>query len=306
MVFFKQIKISGFKTYGTQSMITFDSKFNVLIGPPDSGKSNIFDAISFGLNSSILDQKDIKSSLYQGKKRKEKENFIEITLGIEPEKLANQFSETVIKKLFGKNGEYSFTCDSRPINQLELAKNFNLPKVTDIQDLCIVTNVKLEGILSLYLKEKEEFINNLVRNRNTVFNIDNSLVNEFSPTKELEQLISNTYTEITSKTLGKIYFDSEMLTGPDRYILGICLLISLSELFKFPFLLLDDIDTTLDSEIVHNLSNKLLELTHIGTQVIIITNREIMMAKATSIWGVSKKNDQTQLWQMALDNTRKS
>ena len=69
MVFIKEIKLNGFKSFGNDSAIKFDTKFNCLIGPNGSGKSNIIDAILFVLgtrSSKSIRADSLKDLLYSG------------------------------------------------------------------------------------------------------------------------------------------------------------------------------------------------------------------------------------------------
>ena len=80
-----------------------------------------------------------------------------------------------------------------------------------------------------------------------------------------------------------------------------CLALALAEVLHWSFLVLDDVDSELEPEMAHKIGLKIQGMTRKGLQVIMITQREIIMEKADRIWGVTSKNGLTQLWQMNLE-----
>ncbi len=305
MVYIKTIKLIGFKSFGNLSYFTFDKKFTCLIGPSASGKSNIFNAIEFALDSSNLVQTESKNVLYQGNKDKKAKNFIEISFVDDSEKNLSQKSyETVITKLFNENKGVSFKLNNKSINQIEILKNFSLPRVEGITTINVLTKVKIHKILDFFIGKREEFVIELVKNLKGIFGVNN--YNKLPPfqSTSIYSYMSIIYNELTGKNIKTQISDINSLSEQERTILAISLIFSLAELFNFPFLLIDDIDNTLDVKVIQNLAQKIIDITNKGIQVIAITHRELLMSKANIIWGVTSKNGLTQLWQMALDNNK--
>ena len=117
--------------------------------------------------------------------------------------------------------------------------------------------------------------------------------------------------DIEANPKGKKVRALESLSGGEKALCALSFIFAIQHVDAQPFYVLDEVDAALDPGNVDKLGRKLLELSREGVvqgvkrkgaQFIVISHREILMAKSDLIWGVTSKNGLTQLWQMNLDD----
>ena len=117
--------------------------------------------------------------------------------------------------------------------------------------------------------------------------------------------------DIEANPKGKKVRALESLSGGEKALCALSFIFAIQHVDAQPFYVLDEVDAALDPGNVDKLGRKLLELSREGSvqgvkrkgaQFIVISHREILMAKSDLIWGVTSKNGLTQLWQMNLDD----
>lgn len=117
--------------------------------------------------------------------------------------------------------------------------------------------------------------------------------------------------DIEANPKGKKVRNLGSLSGGEKALCALSFIFAIQYVDNQPFYVLDEVDAALDPGNVDKLARKVLELSRPGeiqgvirkgAQFIVISHREILMAKSDLIWGVTSKNGVTQLWQMSLDD----
>ena len=80
---FKEMEISGFKSFADPTKISFDSGVTAIVGPNGCGKSNISDAIRWVLgerSNKALRGKTSQDVIFAGTEKRKKLSYCEVSL----------------------------------------------------------------------------------------------------------------------------------------------------------------------------------------------------------------------------------
>ncbi|MFM9874570.1 MAG: chromosome segregation protein SMC [Fimbriimonadaceae bacterium] len=124
----KRVKIFGFKTFAERTEVELDGNIIAIIGPNGCGKSNIVDAILWGLgetNARNLRAQTAKEVIFAGSSRKKSLGFAEVALLFDNEdgSLPIDASEVSITRKLNRAGDSDYTinkrnCRLRDVNEL--------------------------------------------------------------------------------------------------------------------------------------------------------------------------------------------
>jgi chromosome segregation protein len=124
----KRVKIFGFKTFAERTEVELDGNIIAIIGPNGCGKSNIVDAILWGLgetNARNLRAQTAKEVIFSGSSRKKSLGFAEVALLFDNEdgSLPIDASEVSITRKLNRAGDSDYTinkrnCRLRDVNEL--------------------------------------------------------------------------------------------------------------------------------------------------------------------------------------------
>lgn len=124
-MYLKTLKIKGFKSFATQTVIDFKPGFSVIIGPNGTGKSNIVDAILWVLgeqNPRFLRGQSMTDVIFAGNKFLKPAPFAEVTLVFDNSKgtLPVDSSEVSIKRRVTADGEGTYFINERVCRLLDI------------------------------------------------------------------------------------------------------------------------------------------------------------------------------------------
>lgn len=117
-MFLKTLRIKGFKSFASQTVIQFNPGFSVIIGPNGTGKSNIVDAILWVLgeqNPRFLRGQSMTDVIFAGNKFLKPAPYAEVTLVFDNSDglLPVESSEVSIKRRVTADGEGSYFINER-------------------------------------------------------------------------------------------------------------------------------------------------------------------------------------------------
>jgi chromosome segregation protein len=124
----KRVKIFGFKTFADRTDVELDGNIIAIIGPNGCGKSNIVDAILWGLgetNARNLRAQTAKEIIFSGSSRRKSVGFAEVSLLFDNEDgaLPIDTSEVAINRRLNRAGDSDYainkrSCRLRDVNDL--------------------------------------------------------------------------------------------------------------------------------------------------------------------------------------------
>ena len=110
--------------------------------------------------------------------------------------------------------------------------------------------------------------------------------------------------EIEAKPAGKDVKRIEAMSGGEKAIIALAFVFAIQRYKPAPFYLLDEIDAHLDDANVKRVADIIKEASQ-NSQFIVITHRDVMMANADRIIGVSMRNGVSRIVSLSLEKARK-
>jgi chromosome segregation protein len=115
----KRVKIFGFKTFADKTELDLDGDIIAIVGPNGCGKSNIVDAILWGLGEGNVRQLRAQSSqdvIFNGSSQRKALGYAEVTLHFDNEDgvLPIQTSEVTVSRRLNRAGESEYMINRRP------------------------------------------------------------------------------------------------------------------------------------------------------------------------------------------------
>jgi chromosome segregation protein len=110
----KRVKIFGFKTFADKTELDLDGDIIAIVGPNGCGKSNIVDAILWGLGEGNVRQLRAQSSqdvIFNGSSQRKALGYAEVTLHFDNEDgvLPIQTSEVTVSRRLNRAGCGTFS-----------------------------------------------------------------------------------------------------------------------------------------------------------------------------------------------------
>ncbi len=110
--------------------------------------------------------------------------------------------------------------------------------------------------------------------------------------------------EVEARPAGKDIKRIEAMSGGEKAIIALAFIFAIQHYRPAPFYLLDEIDAHLDDANVKRVADLIKEAAE-NSQFIVITHRDVMMANADRIIGVSMRNGVSKVVSLSLEKARK-
>ncbi|MFO7974686.1 MAG: AAA family ATPase [Candidatus Hydrogenedentota bacterium] len=155
-MYFKQLELSGFKSFADQTVVRFEPGVTAIVGPNGCGKSNILDAVKWCLGEQRA--KELRGSLMQdvifnGSENRNPIGMSQVTVLFDnsDSKLPVDFAEVAITRRLYRSGESEYLLNNAPC------------RLKDIQELFMDTGIGTsaysmvgQGKMDLILSSKPE------------------------------------------------------------------------------------------------------------------------------------------------------
>ena len=162
MITFKQIEMTGFKSFADPTIINFDGGITAIVGPNGCGKSNVADAIRWVLgeqSSKSLRGKSMQDVIFAGTEKRKRLSYCEVSLVFDnTNKWFNiEYSEVVITRKLYRSGESEYQLNRKPC------------RLKDITDLLYDSGVGKDGYSIIGQGKVEEIISSKPEDRRAIF-----------------------------------------------------------------------------------------------------------------------------------------
>ncbi len=126
-MFVKSLRLAGFKSFASPTILEFESGVNVIVGPNGSGKSNIADALSWVLGSqapSSLRGASMEDVIFAGSSGKSRlpQAEVELTLDNTSRVLPLDLNEVTISRFTDRSGASEYRINGAPCRLLDIAE----------------------------------------------------------------------------------------------------------------------------------------------------------------------------------------
>ncbi|SMB93638.1 condensin subunit Smc [Desulfonispora thiosulfatigenes DSM 11270] len=262
------------------------------------------------LEESAKKQKKISENLNQEKHKNEiKLNKVEINLKITIDKLWEEFNLTPLEAQEIKVEEFDYEEAKRKINELtKQIENLGLVNFTAINEYERVQE-RLNFLSQQYndLTEAKESLRKVISEMDVImvkrfkeaFDLINTAFNQvfselfgggtaFLQLSDEKDLL-NTGIEIIAKPPGKKPQSLSLLSGGERAMTAIALLLGILKIKPSPFCVLDEIDSALDEANVYRFAEYIKKFSQ-NTQFIIVSHRKGTMEIGDVLYGVTVEN----------------
>ncbi len=162
MITFKQIEMTGFKSFADPTIINFDGGITAIVGPNGCGKSNVADAIRWVLgeqSSKSLRGKSMQDVIFAGTEKRKRLSYCEVSLVFDnTNKWFNiEYDEVVITRKLYRSGESEYQLNRKPC------------RLKDITDLLYDSGVGKDGYSIIGQGKVEEIISSKPEDRRSIF-----------------------------------------------------------------------------------------------------------------------------------------
>ncbi len=162
MITFKEMELSGFKSFADPTKINFDSGVTAIVGPNGCGKSNISDAIRWVLgerSNKALRGKSSQDVIFAGTEKRKKLSYCEVSLIFDNTNriFKIDFDEVVVTRKLYRSGESDYMINRKPCRQ------------KDIIDLMYDSGIGKDGYSIIGQGRVEEIIQSKPEDRRSIF-----------------------------------------------------------------------------------------------------------------------------------------
>lgn len=162
MITFKQIEMTGFKSFADHTVINFDGGITGIVGPNGCGKSNVADAIRWVLgeqSSKSLRGKSMQDVIFAGTEKRKRLSYCEVSLVFDnTNKWFNiEYDEVVITRKLYRSGESEYQLNRKPC------------RLKDITNLLYDSGVGKDGYSIIGQGKVEEIITSKPEDRRSIF-----------------------------------------------------------------------------------------------------------------------------------------
>ena len=162
MITFKEIEMTGFKSFADTTKISFDGGITAIVGPNGCGKSNVSDAIRWVLgeqSSKALRGKSMQDVIFAGTEKRKKLSYCEVSLVFDnTNKWFNiDYDEVVLTRKLYRSGESDYMINRNPC------------RLKDIRDILYDSGIGKDGYSIIGQGRVEEIINSKPEDRRNIF-----------------------------------------------------------------------------------------------------------------------------------------
>ena len=162
MISFKEIEMTGFKSFADTTKINFDGGITAIVGPNGCGKSNVSDAIRWVLgeqSSKALRGKNMQDVIFAGTEKRKKLSYCEVSLVFDnTQKWFNiEYDEVVITRKLYRSGESEYMINRKPC------------RLKDIRDILYDSGIGKDGYSIIGQGRVEEIIQSKPEERRAIF-----------------------------------------------------------------------------------------------------------------------------------------
>jgi len=162
MISFKEIEMTGFKSFADTTKINFDGGITAIVGPNGCGKSNVSDAIRWVLgeqSSKALRGKNMQDVIFAGTEKRKKLSYCEVSLVFDnTQKWFNiEYDEVVLTRKLYRSGESEYMLNRKPC------------RLKDIRDILYDSGIGKDGYSIIGQGRVEEIIQSKPEERRAIF-----------------------------------------------------------------------------------------------------------------------------------------
>ena len=162
MITFKEIEMTGFKSFADTTKISFDGGITAIVGPNGCGKSNVSDAIRWVLgeqSSKALRGKSMQDVIFAGTEKRKKLSYCEVSLVFDnTQKWFNiEYDEVVLTRKLYRSGESDYMINKKPC------------RLKDIRDILYDSGIGKDGYSIIGQGRVEEIIQSKPEERRAIF-----------------------------------------------------------------------------------------------------------------------------------------
>lgn len=162
MISFKEIEMTGFKSFADTTHINFDGGITAIVGPNGCGKSNVSDAIRWVLgeqSSKALRGKSMQDVIFAGTEKRKKLSYCEVSLVFDnTQKWFNiEYDEVVLTRKLYRSGESEYMLNRKPC------------RLKDIRDILYDSGIGKDGYSIIGQGRVEEIIQSKPEERRAIF-----------------------------------------------------------------------------------------------------------------------------------------
>jgi len=167
MPYIKKVEVNGFKTFGAKTTLLLDKGFTTITGPNGSGKTNIIDAVLFGLgepSSRRLRASNFSSLIFNGgsdtniKKKKAK---VVVQFDNSDGRLPTETSTATVSREIDENGESVYRLNGRRVSKAYVTEVLSMAGISPHGH-----NIVLQGTLTrmaeISLRERRKIIEDMI------------------------------------------------------------------------------------------------------------------------------------------------
>jgi chromosome segregation protein len=153
-----KINIHGFKSFAKKVELQFDGKITSVVGPNGCGKTNVVDAIRWGLGEqrpSVLRTDRMENIIFGGARSSKPLGMAEVSVTFDNSKhiLPIDYSEVVITRRLYRSGESEYLLNKTPV------------RLKDIKDLLMDTGIGADAYSVIELKMIEDILSDKAEDR---------------------------------------------------------------------------------------------------------------------------------------------
>ena len=153
-----KISIHGFKSFAKKTELRFDGTITAVVGPNGCGKTNVVDALRWGLGEqrpSVLRADKMENIIFGGAKSARPLGMAEVSVTFDNSEhiLPIDFSEVVITRRLYRSGESEYLMNKTPV------------RLKDISDLLMDTGIGADAYSVIELKMVEDILSDKAEDR---------------------------------------------------------------------------------------------------------------------------------------------
>lgn len=202
---FKRIEVTGFKSFADSLSIEFDSGITAIVGPNGCGKSNIADAIRWGLgeqSSKLLRGDNMQDVIFKGAEGRKGLSYCEVALVFDnsDNRFNLDYDEVVISRKLFRSGDREYALNRSPC------------LLKDINNILHDSGIGRDGYSIIGQGRVEQIVSSKPEHRREIFEEAAGIAKHKERKTEAERKLANTRDNIVR--LQDIYSEVERQLAP--------------------------------------------------------------------------------------------